>query len=134
MKKSPFLESLPLNQLLPLLNSVLIIGVGTFILVSLFGFKGLYATPFVYILAGCIIGYQVTPGLKETDNRGTYVIMALMLSWAGYISLSPRIIPELSSLAQWIWQIMGLNIIHGFMLILGAYLGSKIYRRNASLK
>ncbi len=77
----------------------------------------------VMLLGGGVVGLLTPQG--AVDHRGTNGIQYLLIVWLGYILFSPALFPPEPYLSDWLFKLMLSNIINGFTIILGIWVGAK---------
>lgn len=82
----------------------------------------------LFLAAGIIIGY-LTPHGGKVDHRGTNGTFVMISAWLGYVLFSPQLLGESSRLSGWLFDLMLNNVINGFVIIAGAYVGTLLKNR-----
>ncbi len=84
----------------------------------------LYWMGFLFLLGGAIAGF-LTQYDEDVDHRGTNGVALMILAWYAYIMLAKVIFPDGAGLSDYVFKVMGANIINGFAIAVGVFAGDK---------
>jgi hypothetical protein len=121
--------------LVPLISSIGAIGIGLMFVVSVFPEQKMLFTPPIFLLGAILLGYLTPTPETEADQKmdatAINATIIMMLAWSALIAYANVIFPNLNSLSEWVTKVMGTNILIGFSLIIGAYIGIFLQRKQA---
>jgi hypothetical protein len=99
-------------------------GLGTLLVFWWFPDFKLNVVPVVLLLAGLCIG-RFSPR-EPVDHRGTHVLSLMLVAWYCYIAFSRSLFVDGMLISDWLFEVMLRNIVNGFSLAAGAFLGSRL--------
>ncbi len=123
-------ESIIQLNCIPVLKSLAVVALGAFIAMTFFDKEKIQLLYVVFFFAGMTIGW--TTPKDAVDHRGTNGVVLLALAWGFYALFFTWLFPIEYTLSDWFFTVMGSNIINGFTIIMGAFVGTYCEKRYAA--